>query len=165
MTHPLCPQGLKFGFTCHSEAQACSPTQHTTASVSIFSWDSSLPTPSSPAPPTPSSFLCPHLPQLPPLVHRHVGPAPGITVKGSCSRLSPACCDQATLPTALPPHSLLSAGFLVHPYLVVSTTSFLSCCRYSRRRLGKSRSRVGRSLLGRRLSCFWGLRLRVRRKF
>lgn len=52
----------------------------------------------------------------------------------------------------------------VLPYLVVSTTCFLSCCRYSWRLLGKSSSQVGRSLLGREPSCFWGLRLRVRRK-
>lgn len=50
------------------------------------------------------------------------------------------------------------------PYLVVSTTCFLSCCRYSLRLLGKLSSQVERSLLGRKQSCFWGLRLRARRK-
>lgn len=47
------------------------------------------------------------------------------------------------------------------PYLVFSTTSLLSCCRYSRRLLGRSRSLWLASSVCSRLKCFWGLRLRL----
>lgn len=49
-------------------------------------------------------------------------------------------------------------------YLVFSTTSLLSCCRYSRRRLGRSESLWFISADCRRLRCFCGLRLRLLRK-
>jgi len=47
------------------------------------------------------------------------------------------------------------------PYLVFSTTSLLSCCRYSRRLLGRSGSLWLVSSVCNRLRCFWGLRLRL----
>lgn len=137
----LCPQGLQVWFYKHPEAQACSLTQHIMGPLS---------TPPPPQVPPPSIFPLPLSPQLPTTVHRHVGPTPGIESWTLQSR--------PHSPHALTPHRTGSPQGTGSTYRVVSTTSFLSCCRYSRRRLGRSKSRA-------KLSCFSGLRLRVRREF